>query len=354
MRGPHWSELPADILAILRRGAALPAHPLALDEKRQFDRVSQRALSRYYIDAGSGGLAVGVHATQFQIRDVGLYRPVLELAAQTAAAWTKRPLVMIAGVIGKTAQALEEARTARALGYHAVLLGLGAMKGASEDELIAHCDAVAREMPLIGFYLQTAVGGIALSRAFWTRFAGIDNVIAIKVAPFNRYWTLDVAFGVAAAGAEERITLYTGNDDHIVADLVTPLRIRTAKRDVVLRFRGGLLGHWSVWTRAAVQLLEKVHACAGSGAVGDDVLALDSMVTDCNGVIFDVAHDFAGCIPGCHEVLRRQGLLRAIHCLDPKEVLSPGQAADIDRLYATYPELTDDAFVAQNLERWRA
>jgi len=354
MRDAHWSELPADILAILRRGAVLPAHPLALDEKRQFDRVSQRALSRYYIDAGSGGLAVGVHATQFQIRDVGLYRPVLELAAETAAAWTRRPLVMIAGVIGKTTQAVEEAQTARALGYHAVLLGLGAMQGASEDELIAHCATVARAMPLIGFYLQTAVGGIPLSRAFWTRFASIDNVIAIKVAPFNRYKTLDVAFGIAAAGAEDRVTLYTGNDDHIVADLVTPFRIRAGKREVVLRFKGGLLGHWSVWTRSAVALLERLQACVAGGAIPEDILALDSQVTDCNSVIFDAAHDFAGCIPGCHEVLRRQGLMGTVHCLDPKEVLSPGQAAGIDRLYAAYPDLVDDAFVRENLARWRA
>jgi len=298
-------------------------------------------------------LAVGVHATQFQIRDAGLYRPVLELAAETAGAWTKRPLVMISGVIGKTVQAVQEARTARALGYHAVLLGLGAMRGASEDELIAHCTAVAAEMPTIGFYLQTAVGGIALSRAFWTRFAGLDNVIAIKVAPFNRYKTLDVAFGVVAAGAEERVTLYTGNDDHIVADLVTPLHIRTGDRAATLRFKGGLLGHWSVWVRSAVVLLEKIHACVGRGAIPEDVLALDSMVTDCNAVLFDVDNDFAGCIPGCHEVLRRQGLMRTTHCLDPKEVLSPGQSAAIDRLYATYPELNDDAFVAANLERWR-
>jgi Dihydrodipicolinate synthetase family len=350
----HWNELPQPVLSLLRQGTVIPAHPLALDTDRKFDKESQRAIARYYVDAGSGGLAVGVHATQFQIRDVGLYRPVLELAAETAAAWAKRPLVMIAGVIGKTAQAVEEARTARALGYHAVLLGLGAMKGASEDHLIEHCSAVAREMPLIGFYLQTAVGGIPLSRAFWTRFAAIENVIAIKVAPFNRYKTLDVAFGVVAAGAEERVTLYTGNDDHIVADLVTPLRIRTGKREVMMRFRGGLLGHWSVWTRSAVQLLEKVHAGAGKGAVPDELLALDAMVTDCNAVVFDVAHDFAGCIPGCHEILRRQGLLRSINCLDAKEVLSPGQGAEIDRLYATYPELTDDAFVRQNLERWRA
>jgi hypothetical protein len=354
MRGAHWTDIPAEVLAVLRMGAVLPAHPLALDEQRRFDRASQRALTRYYIDAGSGGLAVGVHATQFQIRDAGLYRPVLELAAETAAAWAQRPLVMIAGVIGRTAQAVEEARTARALGYHAVLLGLSAMVGSSEDELIEHCGTVAREMPLIGFYLQTAVGGIPLSRNFWTRFAGIDNVIAIKVAPFNRYKTLDVAFGVAAARAEERITLYTGNDDHIVADLVTPLRIRADSREVTLRFKGGLLGHWSVWTKSAVELLERIHGRAGNGVIPEEVLALDGMVTDCNSVIFDVANDFAGCIPGCHEALRRQGLMRTALCLDPREVLSPGQAADIDRLYRTYPELNDDAFVAQNLDRWRA
>jgi hypothetical protein len=198
------------------------------------------------------------------------------------------------------------------------------------------------------------VGGIALSRTFWTRFAAIENVIAIKVAPFDRYKTLDVAFGVAAAGAEERITLYTGNDDHIVADLVTPLCIRTRKRDVILRFRGGLLGHWSVWTKSAVDLLAKIHSCVGGGSVPDEILALDAMVTDCNGVIFDVANAFAGCIPGCHEILRRQGLMRTAHCLDAGEVLSRGQAAGIDRLYASYPELVDDGFVRENLERWRA
>jgi hypothetical protein len=352
MRGVHWNELPAEILAILRCGAVIPAHPLALDERRQFDRASQRTLSRYYIDAGSGGLAVGVHATQFQIRDVGLYRPVLELAAETAHDWSRRPLVMIAGVIGKTAQAQAEARTARVLGYHAVLLGLGAMRGASEDELIAHCSAVAAEMPLIGFYLQTAVGGIRLSRSFWTRFAAIDNVVAIKVAPFSRYGTLDVAFGVAAAGAEERVTLYTGNDDHIVADLVTPIRLRVGNREVTLRFKGGLLGHWSVWTRSAVILLEKLQGCIGTGAVPEEILAVDSQITDCNSVIFDVEHDFAGCIPGCHEILRRQGLLRSGHCLNPNEVLSPGQASGIDRLYATYPDFADDAFVRENLSRW--
>ena len=351
----HWRDLPAPILSILRHGAVIPAHPLALDADRRFDKRAQRAISRYYVDAGSGGLAVGVHSTQFAIREVGLYKPVLELAIETARDWTERPLVMIAGAVGRTAQAVEEARTARAMGYHAVLLSLAALKGASEDELIEHCAAVAKEMPLVGFYLQTAVGGIKLSRGFWSRFAAIDNVVAIKVAPFNRYKTLDVAFGIAQAQAEERITLYTGNDDHIVADLVTPLVVRTGNREVTLRFRGGLLGHWSVWTRGAVELLEKLKLAVSSGAaVTPEILALDSFVTDCNSVVFDVDHDFAGCIPGCHEILRRQGLLEGIWCLDPDEALGPGQKEEIDRVYAAYPHLNDDEFVRQNLARWLA
>ncbi len=350
----HHADLPAPVLDVLRTGTVIPAHPLALGPDREFDRTSQRALTRYYIDAGSGGLAVGVHSTQFAIRDVGLYRPVLELAAETAAAWTDRPLVLVAGAIGRTAQAVEEARTARALGYHAVLLSLAAMRGASEEELVEHCRAVAAEMPLIGFYLQPAVGGIPLSRPFWTRFAAIENVVAIQVAPFNRYATLDVAFGVVAAGAEERVTLYTGNDDHIVSDLVTPFEVRTPQRRAIVRFRGGLLGHWSVWTKSAVALLERLQAAVAAGPIPPEILALDAIVTDCNSVVFDVAHNFAGCIPGCHEILRRQGLMTSIHCLDPHETLSPGQAEGIDRLYATYPEWTDDAFVAENLYHWRS
>src|SRR3954464_8678456 len=294
----QWNDLPAPVLALLRQGAVIPAHPLALDPDRKFDKRSQRAISRYYVDAGSGGLAVGVHSTQFAIREVGLYRPVLELGVDTAREWTDRPLVMIAGAVGRTAQAVEEARTARALGYHAVLLSLAAMKGASEDELIDHCHAVAAEMPLIGFYLQPAVGGIPLSRGFWTRFAAIENVVAIKVAPFNRYATLDVAFGVVAGRAEERVTLYTGNDDHIVSDLVTPFLVRTEGREVTMRFRGGLLGHWSVWTKSAVALLELLQAAVAAGPIPPEILALDGVVTDCNSVIFDVAHNSTGCIPG--------------------------------------------------------
>ncbi len=351
----HWTDLPAPVLALLRQGAVIPAHPLALDQNRQFDPRAQRALSRYYIDAGSGGLAVGVHSTQFAIRDVGLYQPVLELAMRTAGDWTQRPLVMVAGVVGRTEQAVREAQIARGLGYHACLLSLAAFKGAGEDEIIAHCQRVAQEMPLIGFYLQTAVGGVVLSRGFWSRFAAIDNVVAVKVAPFNRYRTLDVAFGIVNAQAEDRVTLYTGNDDHIVLDLLVPMAIRSGGRDVLMRFRGGLLGHWSVWTQSAVKLLQTLQqAVVAGGAVPPELLALDAMVTDCNAVLFDFANDFRGCIPGCHEVLRRQGLLRSIHCLDPHETLSPGQSEEIDRLYASYPDLNDDAFVAANRDRWLA
>ena len=348
----HWSQLPKETLALLRHGTVIPAHPLALDAKRRFDALRQRALTRYYIDAGSGGLAVGVHATQFAIRDKGLYEPVLQLAADAAREWAKRPLVMIAGLAGKTPQAKKEAEIALAHGYHAGMLSLGAMKGASVDELIAHCAAVAKQLPLVGFYLQTAVGGIALSADFWRRFAQIENVIAIKIAPFNRYRTLDVARGVALAKAEDRITLYTGNDDHIVLDLVAPFAVKRGGEEVRVRIKGGLLGHWSVWTKKAVGLLERVQAAVASGWVDDELLALDARVTDCNSAFFDVAHDFAGCIPGCHEVLRRQGLLEGTWCLDPKETLSPGQSEEIDRVYREHADLADDDFVRANLQRW--
>jgi hypothetical protein len=344
--------LPTPVLQQLRRGVVIPAHPLALDANRRLDARRQRALSRYYIDAGAGGLAVGVHTTQFAIRDVALYEPVLAAAMDAARAWTDRPLVMIAGLCGRTERALAEAATAKRLGYHAGLLSLAAMKGAHEDAIIEHCQTVAEAMPLVGFYLQPAVGGLKLDAAFWTRFAAIPNVIAIKVAPFNRYRTLDVVRGVVEAGAEDRISLYTGNDDHIVLDLVTPFTAMRAGKPVTLRFRGGLLGHWSVWVRSAVQLLERCHAAYGH--VGDDLLALDARVTDCNAAFFDVANDFRGCIAGCHEVLRRQGLLQGIWCLDPNERLSPGQAAEIDRVCRQHADLSDGAFVAANRERWLA
>ena len=352
--GLTWSDWPAEVLETLRRGAVMPAHPLALTQDRKLDIRRQRALSRYYLDAGAGGLAVGVHTTQFAIREVGLYQPVLELALDTAREWSKKSPVMIAGAVGRTGQAVKEAQLARGLGYHAVLLSLAAFPGASEDELIAHCQAVAGEMPVIGFYLQTAVGGIPLPASFWKRFAAIENVVAIKMAPFNRYRTLDVIRGVVEAGAENRITLYTGNDDHIVLDLLCPFPVTVNGEPVTTRIRGGLLGHWSVWVRKAVELLERIHAAIEAGPIPADLLALDAQVTDCNAAIFDVANDFHGVIAGCHEILRRQGLLEGIWCLDPRETLGQGQAAEIDRIYATYPHLNDDAFVAANRERWLA
>jgi hypothetical protein len=352
--GARWTDWPAEILATLRRGAVIPAHPLALDANRKLDARRQRALSRYYLDAGAGGLAVGVHTTQFAIRDVGLYRPVLELAMRTASEWAKTKPVMIAGLAGRTAQAVGEAQIARGLGYHAGLLSLAAMKGASEDELITHAQAIAGEMPLVGFYLQPAVGGIVLPVSFWRRFAEIENVVAIKMAPFNRYRTLDVIRGVVEAGASDRITLYTGNDDHIVLDLVTPFTVKANGTSTTVRIKGGLLGHWSVWVKTAVDLLDRIHAAIESGPISPELLALDSAVTDCNAAIFDVANDFHGVICGCHEILRRQGLLEGLWCLDPNEQLGPGQMQEIDRVCAAYPELTDDAFVRQNIARWLA
>jgi len=346
-------QLPAAVRALLRAGTVIPAHLLALDASRRLDRRRQRALSRYYLDAGAGGLAVGVHATQFAIREAGLYREVLELAAEETRTWdsggVRRPVVLVAGLSGGTAQARNEAAIARGLGYHVGMLSLVAMKSAGVDELIAHCTAVAAEIPLVGFYLQPAVGGIHLPVEFWRRFCSVDNVIAVKVAPFNRYRTLDVVKGLVAARAEDRVTLYTGNDDHIVLDLLAPLAVRRDGEEVRVRIKGGLLGHWSVWTRRAVELLERIQKCT---QVDEEILALDSKVTDANSAFFDVAHNFSGCIAGCHEVLRRQGLLEGIWCLDPKEGLSPGQADEIDRVYAAYPEMNDDAFVRGNLKKW--
>jgi len=352
----HKSDLPADSLDVLRRGAVIPAHLLALDSARKLDHRRQRALTRYYLDAGSGGVAVGVHSTQFAIRDAGLYEPVLELAMQTARDWIplggRRPLFMTGGLAGRTEQAVREALIARGLGYHAGLLSLAAMAGASEDALVAHCRAVADVMPLVGFYLQPAVGGIDLPASFWARFAAIDNVVAIKIAPFNRYRTLDVIRGVVAARAEESVTLYTGNDDHIVLDLLLPFTVMRDGEPVTVRIGGGLLGHWSVWTKRAVELLDRIHAAVAANAVPPELLALDAEITDCNGALFDVAHDFRGCIAGCHEVLRRQGLLESIACLDPDEGLSEGQANELDRIAADYPHLNDDAFVAEHRARW--
>ena len=350
----HHSSMNSEIRRLIADGTVIPAHPLALNADRSLDATHQRALTRYYIDAGAGGLAVGVHTTQFAIRDVGLYRPVLELAAETAKTWTDRPLALVAGLSGPTRQAVAEAQTARGIGYHAGLLSLAAMKSASEDEIIAHCEMVAREIPLVGFYLQPAVGGVILGSEFWRRFALIDNVIAIKVAPFNRYRTLDVLRGVAAAGALERVALYTGNDDHILLDLTLPFDLRERGVTTRAHFRGGLLGHWSVWTASAIKQFEMCRAARHKASVPAELLALDARVTDCNSAFFDVANNFHGCIAGCHEVLRRQGLLAGIWCLDRDEGLSPGQLDEIDRVCNEHADLSDDDFVAANLQKWLA
>lgn len=348
------SQQTTRVRASLNRGLVIPAHPLALDDDGRLDEQRQRALTRYYIEAGSGGLAVAVHTTQFEIRQEGLLQPVLQLAADVASeVGLGEDFVQIAGAVGQTAQAVSEAALARECGYDAVLLSLAALGEASDDKLIAHCEAVAAEMPVVGFYLQPAVGGRLLGFDFWQRFAAIEDVVAIKMAPFNRYQTLDVLRGVAASGRAKDIALYTGNDDNIVMDLLTTHRVAGPDGSPVdLRIVGGLLGHWAVWTKKAVELLQACHTLADSDAVPAQMLTRAIEVTDTNAAFFDVGNGFAGCIAGIHEVLRRQGLLTSIRCLNPNERLSQGQADEIDRVYAAYPHLNDDDFVAEHLETW--
>jgi dihydrodipicolinate synthase/N-acetylneuraminate lyase len=346
---------PAWVSERLRQGLVIPAHPLALTDARQLDERWQRALTRYYHAAGAGGIAVGVHTTQFEIRDPqhGLLELVLALAADTARQCdvaAGRQTVLIAGVCGTTPQAVGEASLARELGYHAGLLSLAALRNADDAALIQHCRTVARELPLVGFYLQPAVGGRVLSRGFWREFVEIPNVVAVKIAPFNRYQTLDVVRAVAEAGRERDVALYTGNDDNIAIDLLTEYEVAVGERTVRLRIVGGLLGHWACWTRAAVALLEECHAAVRDGSVPARLLTLAAQVTDCNAALFDAANGFAGCIAGIHEALRRQGLLANIHCLNPQEGLSPGQREEIDRVCRAYPHLTDEAFVHEYRE----
>jgi len=341
---------------VLRRGVVIPASPLALNAQRRWDERRQRALWRYYSAAGAGGIAVGVHTTQFAIRDpeIGLFRPLLELAQEEfdrLDTTRSEPLVRIAGICGDTRQAVSEAQVASDLGFHAGLLSLSALRDADDDALIAHCRRVAEVIPLMGFYLQPAVGGRVLSYRFWRRFAEIENAVAIKIAPFNRYQTLDVVRAIAESGRDD-IALYTGNDDNIVLDLLTPYRFRVGNRQVERRIVGGLLGHWAVWTKRAVELLERCHAATREDTIPADLLRLAVEVTDCNAAFFDAANGFKGCIAGIHEVLRRQGLLEGIWCLDPNETLSPGQAEEIDRVMRSYPHLSDDAFVTEHLHEW--
>lgn len=352
----NHSELPKDVVHALQKGVVIPALPLALYKHRNLDERRQRALMRYYLDAGAGGVAVAVHTTQFEIRqpEIDLYRPVLEIAKEEFdrfAAIHKKPIIRIAGVIGKTSQAVNEAQLAKENGFHAVLLSLAAFGNASNSTIIAHCRAVAEVIPVIGFYLQAAVGGRKLDVDFWREFARIENVIAIKMAPFNRYQTFDVVRGVAESGRPNEIALYTGNDDNILVDLLSEYSISVGTKVIKKRIVGGLLGHWAVWTRSAVKLLEKIHNGEFDSNV-QQTLELGFQITDSNAAFFDAANNFAGCIVGLHEVLRRQGLLEGLWTLNPDEVLSPGQKKEIDRVYKAYPNLNDDAFIAKNLDKW--
>ncbi len=337
----------------LLAGQVIPAHPLALTAARTLDERAQRALTRYYVDAGAGGVAVAVHTTQFAIRRVGLLHPVLQLAVETvnaSLAINPRPFVKIAGVIGETSQAISEAAMAHALGYDAVLVSLGGLDSLDERALLSHCRNVADVLPMIGFYLQPAVGGRVLSYRFWRDLAELPQLIAVKIAPFDRYKTLDVVRAIVAASRDD-VALYTGNDDAIVTDLVTPFPVRRHGVASTTRIVGGLLGQWAVWTRRAVELLARIKAL-GDSPLPPSMLTEGAELTDANGAIFDSFNQFAGCIPGIHEVLRRQGLLRGTWTLDTREMLSPRQNGELDRVITSYPWLTDDAFVVENRERW--
>jgi dihydrodipicolinate synthase/N-acetylneuraminate lyase len=342
-------------LAILRQGCAIPAHPLALADTGAFDIRRQRALTRYYLDSGVRGLAVGVHSTEFAIRDVGLFDPVLELAAETVADWSQRSTVLVAGVCGPTRQAVAEAERAAALGYHAVLLSPSGLGDADEDTLLDRTRAVGEVLPIVGFYLQPAAGGRYLSPEFWTRTALIPEVLAIKVAPFDRYQTLDVARGVYQAGRAGDLALYTGNDDNIVVDLLTSFDFGAGPDRQRVDVRGGLLGQWGVWAARAVELLDLARrAKAGEWNLYPELLALSGRLTDANSAIFDPSGGFRGCLPGVKQILKDQGLLASTRCLDPNEVLSPGQHAELDRVRREHPQLADDAFVSEHLDRWLA
>jgi len=352
----NTNQLPEDILLALHKGVVIPALPLALDKNRKFDERRQRALIRYYLDAGAGGVAVAVHTTQFDIRlpEVDLYETVLKIASEEFDQFVERshkPLIRIAGIIGNTEQATQEALLASDHGYHAALLSLAAFPNASNETILDHCRAVADIIPVVGFYLQPAVGGRVLDVNFWREFAQIENVIAIKMAPFNRYQTLDVVRGVIESGRADKIALYTGNDDNILVDLLTEFKLQVGSEVITKRIVGGLLGHWAVWTRSAVRLLEEIQQGKLDGVLQEQ-LTLGMQITDSNAAFFDAANEFKGCIVGLHEVLRRQGLLEGLWTLREDEVLSPGQIEEIDRVYKAYPHLNDDDFVAARLHKW--
>lgn len=345
-------------LALLAKGTVIPANPLSLDQNRQFNEKGQRLLTKYYLEAGAGGIAVAVHTTQFEIRDpkYNLFERVLAVVADEIAkfeAKSGRVAVRVAGVCGKTEQAVREAETAKKYGYDAVLLSPGGLNALSEDEMIERTKAVAAVMPVIGFYLQTAVGGRVFSYDYWKRVCEIDNVVAVKCASFNRYTTLDVVRAAALSSRADQITLYTGNDDNIVIDLLTDYKFTVDGKTYVKGFDGGLLGHWSVWTKNVAEMFAGLKESKAKGFISPAMLTLAAEVTDANAVLFDAANNFAGCIAGLHEVLRRQGLMDCVYCLNPDEKMSEGQSAEIDRVYKMYPHLNDDAFIAANLADWK-
>jgi len=342
-----------ELKSLLSSGTVIPAHPLALNESRQFDEKRQRGLTRYYMASGAGGVAVGVHSTQFEIRDpaINLYDTVLRAVSEEIdAAKLGRPFIKVAGICGSTSQAIAEAELALKYGYHLGLLSMGGLQGWTEIEILQRVRDVAAIIPVTGFYLQPSVGGRIFTYEFWREFAEIPNIEAIKVAAFNRYQTLDVVRAVCSSSRAQKIDLYTGNDDNIVADLLTKYTFDVNGKVVSKEFVGGLLGHWAVWTKKAVELLEEIKACRSRNYEGAaELLTKGVDVTDMNAAIFDPAHSFHGCIPGIHEVLRRQGLLEGRWCLNPREELSPGQMEEIDRVCNAYPELTDDEFIKELL-----
>ena len=356
MENTSLPSLPKRIDKLLHKGVVIPALPLALNKDRMFDERRQRALLRYYLDAGAGGIAAAVHTTQFNIRkpEINLFEKILSITSEEVREYAEhsgKTIIKIAGVIGKTEQALNEAKLAVKTGYDAALLSLAAFRGDQNEEILKHCRRVSEVIPLFGFYLQPAVGGRILDVDFWRSFSGIPNVVAIKIAPFNRYQTYDVIRGVVESGRADDIALYTGNDDNIIGDLLTEYHIPLNSGIVKKRIVGGLLGHWAVWTKKAVEILKKVHAAESAEEI-KSLMSLGMKVTDSNAAFFDVANNFSGVIAGIHEVLRRQGLLEGTWTLDPAESLSTGQLQEINRVYKAYPELNDDDFVRENLDKW--
>jgi len=350
-------ERHTEALKILHRGTVIPANPLALDKNRKFDEKRQRAITRYYLDAGSGGIAVAVHSTQFEIRNPehNLFETVIKTVSDEIDDYEKKNnkvIVKVCGVCGKIEQAVKEAEAAKKYGYDAVLLSPGGLNDCTEDYMIERTAAVAKIMPVIGFYLQPAVGGRRFSYDYWARLCAVENVVAIKSAPFDRYCTLDLVRAAALSERCDEIALYTGNDDNIVIDLVTGYKFTVDGKVYKKRFVGGLLGHWSVWTKKAVELFDRLTLAAETENISYEILELANEVTDTNGAFFDVANGFAGCIAGLHEVLKRQGLFEGTWCLNPDETLSPGQMEEIDRVYKMYPHLNDDEFVKENLSKW--